>query len=79
MTIDTDHMDTQRNRAPDPLLLNVAEAGSLLGVSKWTIYELMNGGALPSIKIQSRRFIAKADLLIYVARLREEAGERHGL
>jgi excisionase family DNA binding protein len=62
-----------------PLLLNLIEAGHLLGVSKWTMYELMHSGILPSVKIQSRRFIAKDDLDKYVSQLRSEAGERHGL
>jgi len=62
-----------------PLLLNLIDAGRLLGVSKWTMYELMHSGVLPSVKIQSRRFIAKDDLDKYVLQLRAEAGERHGL
>ena len=62
-----------------PLLLNLYDAGHLLGVSKWTMYELMHTGVLPSVKIQSRRFIAKDDLDKYVRQLRAEAGERHGL
>jgi excisionase family DNA binding protein len=62
-----------------PLLLNLIDAGRLLGVSKWTMYELMHSGVLPSVRIQSRRFIAKDDLDKYVLQLRAEAGERHGL
>lgn len=64
---------------PAPLLLNLIEAGHLLSVSKWTMYELMHSGVLPSVKIKSRRFIAKDDLDKYVLQLRAEAGERHGL
>jgi excisionase family DNA binding protein len=67
------HMDP----AP-PLLVNLVDAGRLLGVSKWTLYELMHTGVLPSVKIQSRRFIARTDLDRYVAQLRIEAGDRHG-
>jgi excisionase family DNA binding protein len=62
-----------------PMLLSLFDAGRLLGVSKWTLYELMHGGLLPSVKIQSRRFIAKSDLDTFVDHLRAEAGERHGL
>jgi len=62
-----------------PLLLNVLDAANRLGISKWTIYELMHQGLLPSVKIQSRRFIALDDLEAFVERLRTEAGERHGL
>jgi excisionase family DNA binding protein len=62
-----------------PLLLSLFHAGHLLGISKWTLYELMHSGVLPSVKIQSRRFIAKTDLDLYVQQLRSEAGDRHGL
>lgn len=62
-----------------PMLLNLVDAGRLLGVSKWTMYELMHSGVLPSVKIQSRRLVAKDDLDTYIRQLRDEAGERHGL
>jgi len=62
-----------------PLLLNVHDAANRLGISKWTIYELMHHGRLPSVKIQSRRFIANVDLEAFVDTLRVEAGARHGL
>ena len=66
-------------RETAPLLLNVLEAANRLGISKWTIYELMHQGRLPSVKIQSRRFIATSDLEAYVETLRADAGTRHGL
>ncbi|MCU1580046.1 MAG: Helix-turn-helix domain [Rhodoglobus sp.] len=74
---------TNSNNSPGlrerPLLHNVLDAADRLGISKWTLYELMHQGLLPSVKIQSRRFIADVDLEAYVERLRIEAGDRHGL
>ena len=62
-----------------PLLLSLAAAAQVLGIGKWMLYELLHTGALPSVKIRSRRFIAKSDIDRYVSQLRAEAGERHGL
>jgi excisionase family DNA binding protein len=62
-----------------PLLLNVPDAASALGISKWTIYELMHRGLLRSVKIQSRRFITQSDLTEYVDSLRLEGEHHHGL
>ncbi len=62
-----------------PALLDLAEVSKILGISKWTIYELMHRGILLGVKIQSRRFITRVDLDAYVEQLRAEAGERHGL
>lgn len=70
---------TTEKDSQTPLLLNVGQAAQKLSVSKWTIYELMHQGLLPSVKIQSRRFIAQADLDEYVKLLIAEAGDRHGL
>lgn len=75
----TNRYQLARPAFEQPLLVSLLDAGHLLGVSKWTLYELMHSGVLPSVKIQSRRFIAKSDLEIYVEELRAEAGERHGL
>ena len=57
-----------------PLLVSAAEAALLLGVHRATLYDLMNGGALPSVKIGRRRLIAFASLEEFV-----KASERSGL
>jgi excisionase family DNA binding protein len=70
---------TNETTSPEPLLLDVPTAAARLGISKWTLYDLMHGGILPSVKIRSRRFIAATDLDEYVRSLRAEAEVRHGL
>jgi len=75
MTINSDTTASHES----PLLLSVLDASQRLGVGKWTLYQLMHQGLLPSVKIRSRRFVAGADLDELVERLRTEAGVRHGL
>jgi len=62
-----------------PLLVDVGEAGRMLGISKWSLYELMQSGVLPSVKIGSRRLISRTSLGQYVADLTAEAEARHGI
>jgi excisionase family DNA binding protein len=71
--------DATNTSHQSPLLLSVLDACQRLGVGKWTLYQLMHQGLLPSVKIRSRRFVAGADLDELVERLRSEAGVRHGL
>ncbi|MCK9899107.1 transcriptional regulator [Parafrankia colletiae] len=52
------------------LLLTPAEAAELLGVGRTTIYELMNSGDIPSVRIGRARRIPSADLVAFVDRLR---------
>ncbi len=52
------------------LLLTTAEAAELLGVSRTTVYELLNAGQLESIRIGRSRRIPRAALVAYVDRLR---------
>jgi excisionase family DNA binding protein len=52
------------------LLLTPAEAAELLGVGRTTIYELMNSGDIPSVRIGRARRIPAADLVAFVDRLR---------
>ncbi|ABW14892.1 DNA binding domain, excisionase family [Parafrankia sp. EAN1pec] len=57
------------------LLLTPAEAAELLGVGRTTIYELMNSGDIPSVRIGRARRIPAADLVAFVDRLRGVVGE----
>ncbi|ABW15648.1 DNA binding domain, excisionase family [Parafrankia sp. EAN1pec] len=52
------------------LLLTPAEAAELLGVGRTTIYELMNSGDIPSVRIGRARRIPSVDLVAFVDRLR---------
>jgi excisionase family DNA binding protein len=45
------------------LAYSVAEAAVVSGLSRSKLYELMNGGALSSVKIGSRRLIRHGDLV----------------
>ncbi|KJE21497.1 DNA-binding protein, excisionase family [Frankia torreyi] len=54
------------------LLLTPTEAAELLGVSRSTIYELMNSGDIESVRIGRSRRIPSAALVTFVARLRGE-------
>ncbi|WP_239346162.1 helix-turn-helix domain-containing protein [Frankia sp. Cj5] len=52
------------------LLLTTTEAADLLGVSRTTVYELLNAGQLESVRIGRARRIPRAALVAYVDRLR---------
>jgi excisionase family DNA binding protein len=57
-------------RADDPtddsLVFTVAEAGSLLGISRAFAYELVARGELPVIRLGRRRLVPKVALLALV-------------
>ncbi len=52
------------------LLLTVMEAADLLGVSRTTVYELLNAEQIESVRIGRARRIPRAALVVYVDRLR---------
>lgn len=66
-------MSTLTIQREEPLLLPLAEAMRLLGISRTTLYALMRTGDLPYVKVRSDRRIARADIDLYVAKLREAA------
>lgn len=49
------------------VLLSIPDAGARLGVSRSSVYNLMNCGALRTIKIGKRRLIPAAEIDRYVA------------
>ncbi|MFK4083663.1 helix-turn-helix domain-containing protein [Kribbella sp. NPDC020789] len=51
------------------LLYRVPEAADALGVSRAKVYQLIQSGALRSVKIDSSRLIRSADLMEFVADL----------
>ena len=59
-------------RFKDKLLLTITEAGRLLRVSRWSIYQLLNARKLESITIGRRRLIPMASLDQLIKRLRGE-------
>ena len=52
-------------------LLTIPETSAVLRVSRRTVYELTNSGALKSIKVAGRRLVARQDLEAYISGLRE--------
>ncbi len=52
------------------LLLTVMEAADLLGVSRTTVYELLNAEQIESVRIGRARRIPRVALVAYVDRLR---------
>lgn len=69
-------MPTQEHKPPyagDRLeqLLTIAEVGRLLGVSRWSVYELMRGGELVAIRVGERARFEPADVRAYLERHRE--------
>lgn len=55
------------------LLYRVSEAAAALSLSRAKVYELINSGALRSVRIDGSRRIRAADLEGFVASLGEEA------
>ncbi len=57
------------NPVPDRIAVTPDEAAWLLGVSRSRIYELLNAGDLPSVKIGRSRRIPRQALVDFVAEL----------
>ncbi len=60
----------------EKVALSVSEAAELLGVSRPTVYQLLNREDFPSFRIGTRRLISRSGLEAWVAAqaAREEAG-----
>ncbi|WP_131787999.1 helix-turn-helix domain-containing protein [Protofrankia symbiont of Coriaria ruscifolia] len=56
------------------LLLTTTEAAELLGVSRTTVYELLNTEQIESVRIGRARRIPRTALVAYVDRLRGLSG-----
>jgi DNA-binding transcriptional MerR regulator len=57
---------TNDARTPEPMLVDRREAARLLGVSAGTIDNLRKRGAIPSVKIATRRLYDVGDLRRFV-------------
>lgn len=55
----------------EELLLTVPEAAARLRISRWSLYQLINQGALTSVKIGRRRLVPALALERYVQALAE--------
>ena len=74
--------DTHSNVAPtttsavgtdDAIAYDVNTAAAKVGLSRSTIYRLINDGELPSAKVRGSRIIMRADLITTLERLKESA------
>ena len=55
------------------LTYSMEEAAKILGVGRTTVYDLVRMGRLRTLKIGSRRLVARVDLEEFVAAQREAA------
>ena len=56
----------------EPVLLKIAEAATLLRVGRTTIYELMNSGDMPSVRIGRAVRIPTRAVRDYARRMEDE-------
>lgn len=71
-TTHQDGPDTARLRPP----VSVAAAAELLGVSRWTVYRMVDRGELRSIHVSQRQKILRAEIDQYIERAKRLAA-RH--
>jgi len=64
---------------PEPLLVDVKEAGRMLGIGRTRVYELLNEGAFRSVTIGKLRRVLVADLEAYVRGLAGDGGVNSGV
>ena len=55
-------------------LISVSEACERLGVSHWSIYQLINQNALKTVKIRSRRLISLRSINRFIEELEDGDG-----
>jgi excisionase family DNA binding protein len=60
----------------DRLLLTPSEAARTLGIGRSTLYELLRGGVVPSVRIGGCRRIVAEDLHAVIVRLRDQPAPR---
>lgn len=60
-----------------PVLLTIEEARSVLRISRWSLYQLINRNRLKTIRLGRRRLVAADDLRALLDELRQ-AGGGHG-
>jgi excisionase family DNA binding protein len=62
-------IDEQKLSSATPMLFTAIEAAEQLGISRSTIYALMNCGRLRSVRIGTARRICRQDLVEFVNQL----------
>ena len=59
--------------ADDRLAISIPEAGRLIGVGRTSVYGLIAGGDLKSVKIRNRHLVIRASINQLIERLAEKA------
>ncbi len=54
----------------EKLVYTIPEAATALGIGRTSVYQLMDTDQLPSLKIGTRRLIARTDLEAFIIRQR---------
>ncbi len=69
-------MTTTNHEAPQatPRLLSINDACQTLGVSRWTMYQLINRRRIKTVRVLGRHLIAPEDLDDFVEQLRNQEG-----
>ena len=58
-----------------PLLLDIEPAAEVVGISRSTMYKLLNDGSIKSVHIGRRRLIEWSELDRFVGELRQQDGQ----
>ena len=57
----------EHDRATTAMAYGVNDAAALLGVSRWTLYELLRRGEIRSFKVAGRRLVSVQAIVDYIA------------
>jgi excisionase family DNA binding protein len=60
---------------PEPITVSVKAAAEMTGLSRWTIYQLLDNGDVASVYKGSRRLVLVESLRDYIANLPTERPE----
>ena len=67
-------MESTKAKEQQPLILNATQAAKALGVSRPTLYEILNRGEIRSFYLGRNRMIAVESLKAWVAEQVQKAG-----
>ena len=67
--------DDLKSSAHQPIALRIPDAARLVGLSRSTLYEEMDRGALAYVKVGARRLVLREDLVEFLRRRRVVAGK----
>jgi excisionase family DNA binding protein len=57
----------EHDRPTSAIAYGVTDAAALLGVSRWTLYELLRRGEIRSFKVAGRRLVSAQAIVDYIA------------